>query len=377
MCGMTRRKIGILIGGSGLIGGYIMHYFKTNASDKVDIRAPNSKKLSIREPEDIGRYLKTVKPDFIINAAVAPIDSDAHMAFEINYMGSINLARTAVALDIPYVHISSGAAMPSGEDLSERDHLPLSPTLSNYAKSKLMAELTLAHMHKTEGLDYTMARLGVVYGEHDHKIQGIQRLLFSIVDKTMPFMLTKKGVMHSYSNADKLPCFIHYALQHRDEFSGQVYNFVDPEPVKMADLILTIKSHLHSRIPREIYIPFPVAKVAKSAMGWIIKNLGRFGVKANMPAEVMFLENFYWTQTLSVQKLKTTSFPDPDPEATIYTKLPTLIHYYLTRWEHLNLISNEEIFDHQNRAEEFIKSPDILLEKLHKESSVPSDFLYS
>jgi hypothetical protein len=117
--------------------------------------------------------------------------------------------------------------------------------------------------------------------------------------------------------------------------------------------------------------------VAKSAMGWIIKNLGRFGVKANMPAEVMFLENFYWTQTLSVQKLKTTSFPDPDPEATIYTKLPTLIHYYLTRWEHLNLISNEEIFDHQNRAEEFIKSPDILLEKLHKESSVQSDFLYS
>ena len=54
------KKIGILIGGSGLIGGYIMHYFKTNAPDEVDIRAPNSKKLSIREPEDIGRYSKTI-----------------------------------------------------------------------------------------------------------------------------------------------------------------------------------------------------------------------------------------------------------------------------------------------------------------------------
>ena len=345
-----------------------MHYFKTNAPDEVDIRAPNSKKLSIREPGDIGRYLKTVEPDFIINAAVAPINSDAHMAFEVNYMGSINLARAAIALNIPYVHISSGAAMPSGENLKEEDHLPLSPNLSNYAKSKLMAELTLEHMHKTQGLDYTMARLGVVYGEHDHKIQGIQRLLFSIVDKTMPFMLTKKGVMHSYSNANKLPYFVHYALEHRDEFSGQAYNLVDPEPVKMADLILTIKSYLHARIPKEIYIPYSVAKVAKSAMEWIIKNLGRFGVKARLPAEVMFLENFYWTQTLSTLKLRNTSFPDPDPEATIYTKLPPLIHYYLARWEHLNLISNEEVFDPQNTAEEFLKSPDTLLETMHKES---------
>ena len=98
---MTHRKIGMLIGGSGLIGGYIMHYFKTNAPDEVDIRAPNSKKLSIRDPEDIGQYLKTVEPDFIINASVAPINSDAQMAFEVNYMGSINLARFGIKARLP------------------------------------------------------------------------------------------------------------------------------------------------------------------------------------------------------------------------------------------------------------------------------------
>lgn len=211
---VKRGKVGILI------GGYLMHYFKTNVPEKVEILAPNSKKVSIRESEDIGRYLKAVKPDFIINAAVAPIDSDAHMAFQVNYVGSINLARAAIALNLPYIHISSGATMPLGENLKEEDYLPLTPNLSNYAKSKLMTELTLAHMHKTRGLDYTIARLGVVYGGHDHKIQGIQRLLFSIVDGTMPFMLTNKGAMHSYSYAGKLPYFLHYALEHRNEFSG-------------------------------------------------------------------------------------------------------------------------------------------------------------
>ena len=60
----------------------------------------------------------------------------------------------------------------------------------------------------------------------------------------MPFMLTKKkGVLHSYSNASKVPYFIHHILKNRGEFSGQHYHFVDPEPVDLAKLILTIKDY--------------------------------------------------------------------------------------------------------------------------------------
>ena len=164
--------------------------------------------------------------------------------------------------------------------------------MSNYSKSKLMTELTLKYLHETRGLDFTSIRMAVVYGEHDHKIQGVQRLLFSIVDDSMPFLLTKKGVKHSYSNANKLPYFMHHILKNREEFSGQMYNFVDEEPVQLDELILTIKAQLDASSPKAIYIPHPVAKLGKTSVNWLFKWLGKIGVRARLPAELVFLDNF-------------------------------------------------------------------------------------
>jgi hypothetical protein len=183
--------------------------------------------------------------------------------------------------------------------------------------------------------------MAIVYGAHDHKIQGINRLLFNIVDRAMPLMLTKKkGVLHSYSNASKVPYFIHHILKNREEFSGKHFHFVDPEPVDLAKLILTIKAYMNLKTPREIYIPYPVAKAGNNFMTWAIKLFNRIGYKAHMPAEMIFLENFYKTQTLSCEKLKKSSFIDPNPQATVFSELPSLIEYYLARWEHLNLFSS-------------------------------------
>ena len=125
---MGSKKIGVLVGGSGLIGGTIVNYYKTQHPETVDIRAPSSKKLSIREENDIRSYLAEVRPDFVINAAMTNLGSDGQLAFEGNYQGPINLARAANALKIPYIHISSAATLPSGENLQEDDTLPISPT---------------------------------------------------------------------------------------------------------------------------------------------------------------------------------------------------------------------------------------------------------
>jgi nucleoside-diphosphate-sugar epimerase len=370
----SSKKLGVLIGGSGLIGGYLMHYFKTKTPNEIEIRAPNSKKLSLREPQDIIGYVKRHKPDFIINSAIASLNSDAHLTYEINYLGSIYLARAAMAMNIPYIHISSAVTLPPGEDLTEDDHLPLDRNLSNYAKSKLMTEMTLQHMHKSHGLDYTMIRLAIVYGQHDHKIQGVHRLLFSIIDHAMPFMLTKKGVKHSYTNANMIPYFVHHLLLHREEFSGQLYHFVDPEPVELARLILTIKSYMEINTPKEIYVPYHVAKFGKVWMEWMIKILSRFGVKALVPPEALFLENFYKTQTLSSEKLRQSSFVSPNPGATIFAELPSLIDYYLSRWEHLNLFTtyeNKDFVCPHNKSEEFLNSPQDLLRTTHADGITP------
>ncbi|MBW2466476.1 MAG: NAD(P)-dependent oxidoreductase [Deltaproteobacteria bacterium] len=380
----SSKMKGLIIGGSGLIGGYLLHYFKTNTPE-IDVRSPNSKKLSLRELDDIINYFKRQKPEFVINCAITAIRSDAILSYEVNYLGSINLARACLALDIPYIHISSAATLPSGENLTEEDHLPLNNSLSNYAKSKLMTEMTLKHMHEKHGLKYTLIRLAIVYGAHDHKIQGINRLLFNIVDRAMPFMLTKKrGVLHSYSNASKVPYFIHHILKNQDEFTGQHYHFVDRNPVELSELILTIKAYMNLKTPREIYIPYPVAKTGNNIMTWVIKVFNHIGYKAIMPAEMIFLENFYKTQTLSCQKLKNSSFVDPNPEATIFTELPSLINYYISRWEHLNLFSSysskepkrspaeeKKVDPAEELSDKFLHSPRELLDTMHNEGISP------
>jgi nucleoside-diphosphate-sugar epimerase len=364
----SKKRFGVLVGGSGLIGGGLMHYFKTKTDGNIEVLSPNSKKLSLREPEDIRRYFQRYRPDFIINTAIASIDSDAQLAYEVNYQGSISLARVALTLGIPYIHFSSAAIMPNGEDLGEDDVIPLTPDLSNYAKSKLMTEKTLKFMHETRGLDYTNIRLGVVYGKHDHKIQGFHRLFFSIMNQSMLVMLTRKEVKHSYTHAKKLPPFIHYILDNRPEFSGQTYNFVDPEPVELADIILTIKSYLELKVPREIYVPCQVARLGRYFLERVVKVFSRIGVEARMPGELMFLENFYNSQTLSAEKLLSSSYREVNPEITVYSMLPEMIEYYLTRWEHLNLISsyNPDFFDPRRNGEEFLHNPVQLLEDLEK-----------
>jgi nucleoside-diphosphate-sugar epimerase len=367
------EKTGVLLGGSGLIGGTLLHYFKTQTEGRINALGPNSKKLSLRDPSDICRYFERAKPAFIINCAIAAIDSDPQLAYEINYLGTAYLAQAAQELGIPYLHFSSAAVMPTGLNLDEKARLALRPNLPNYTKSKLMAEQTLEHLHRTRGLDYTTIRLGIVYGAHDHKIQGFHRLFFAIVDRSMPVLFTKQGALHSYSNARKLPYFISHVLDNRPEFSGQTYNFVDPNPVSLGQLILTIKSYLELKTPREIYLPLPVARFGMGIMTRLVRLITRLGIEARMPAELMFLQNFYETQTLSADKLRNSSFVDPDPEATIFTELPALIEYYVTRWEQLNLIEplNKEFFDPRRQAEEFLHAPERLLKAVHKESGNP------
>ncbi len=375
---IPQKKVGVLLGGSGLIGGAITHYFKKTVNQKIELFSPNSKKLSLRVPNDIKQYFEKIKPDFIINTAIAALDSDSQLAFETNYLGSINLARAAINLRIPYIHFSSAATMPNGLDLTEDNNIPLTPELPNYAKSKLMAEMTLRHLCETERLDCTIIRLGVVYGKHDHKIQGFHRLFYSIADQAMPFMMTKKaGVLHSYTNARKIAPFVHYILTHRDEFSNQTYNFVDHNPVELGELITTIKSYLQLKLPKEIYIPYPLAKTGRAFLSWLAKKLSIISIETRIPAELMFLENFYQSQTLATRKLATSSYGLPEPEKTVFTELPAMIEYYLTRWEHLNLISsfNDSFYHPEMRGSDFSSAPQKLLQAVHdKELNELIDF---
>lgn len=362
-----KRKLGVIIGGSGLIGGTLVHYFKTQTPDTIEARAPSSKKVSIRSEEDIYNYLLDVNPDFVVNAAIANLGSSSQLSLEVNYLGTLNLAKAAAALKIPYIHLTTAATLPAGSDIDEDQHLAVTAELNNYAKSKLMAEKTLDHLCQTVGLDYTSIRLAIVYGDHDHKIQGFHRLFFSVADQAMPFLFTSKNVVHSYTNSRKLPYFVHHILENREEFSGLTYNFVDKDPVELASLILGIKKYLRLKYPREIYVPYTMAKSGMKMLSVLLRGFAKMGLVAQMPQELMFLESFYQTQTLSTQRLQASSFTDPLPDETVFTRLPELASYYLKRWREQNIITGShhqvESNDEMDRA--FCNNPQGLLERIH------------
>ena len=363
----SNKKLGLIIGGSGFIGGALIHYFKTKQGDFFDVLAPNSKRLSVREPEDIRMYLQRYRPDFVINCAIAPLDSGPQLNYEVNYLGSINLAKAAMALNIPYIHFSSAAVLRMGDNVTEADHLPLANNLSFYARSKLMAEKTLHYLHTAKGLDYTIIRPSVVYGKHDHKIQGFQRLLFAVAAQSMMFLLTRPGVMHSYTGTKEIPYFVHHVLDHREEFSGQAYNFADHEPVELSSLILAIKTYLELNRPKELYVPYSIAKLGRSGLNFFLRMLRPLGFDGRLPQELMFLDKFYKNQILSVEKLRNCSFGLPSPDVTVFTELPNIIQYYIGRWQNLNLIAplDKDLQIESPGTTLFQNDPQSLLEGLH------------
>jgi nucleoside-diphosphate-sugar epimerase len=364
---------GVLIGGSGLVGGTLLHHFKTSERSRFELLSPNSKELSLRVAEDIRSYFEKVRPDFIVNCAIASIDSDARLTYEVTYLGAVHLARAARELGIPYIHLSSAAVLPSGRNLDESTRRPLLPELPHYAKAKLLAERTLEYMAQKEGLDYTNIRLAIVYGAHDHKIQGFHRLLFSIVDRSLPVLLTSRSAMHSYTNAAKLPAFVSHVLENRASCAGRTFHFVDPEPVALGQLILAIRSLLGAARPREIYVPRAIAKLALSGLARLVRLAALIGIEARLPAESLFIEDFYESQTLSCDSLRRSGFVDPDPDATIFTALPALLAYYVRRWELLNLIVRRDASapDAQGRAALFLRSPERLLAEVLDDQQTP------
>jgi nucleoside-diphosphate-sugar epimerase len=371
------RKIGVVFGGSGLVGGTMVNFYKQRRPGLAEILAPSSKKVSLGNCIDIRNYLMSIRPDFIINTAITNIDAGSQLTFDVNYVGAINIARAAAGLKIPYIFFSSAATLPQGNNLREEDQVDISASLSNYAKSKLMAEKTLAYMHQHEGLDYSCIRLSIVYGRHDHKIQGFHRLVFSIADESMPCLFTARGARHSYSNVRKLPYLVQHMLENRAEFSGKTLHFVDPQPVELADLILTIRNQLHLKRPKKIFVPYTLAKTGKNSVRVILRLLTRLGMKATLPQELMFLGSFYRTQTLSCRRLAESSFVDPFPEETVYSRLPVILRYYLQRWSQQNLITSfDDRFQFDNTIKhDFKHNPQALLDSIHGDATAPFEDL--
>ena len=74
-----------------------------------------------------------------------------------------------------------------------------------------------------------------------------------------------------------------------------------------------------------------------------------------------------------MEKLKKSSYRGLEPEVTVFTEMTSIIYYYLVRWNHLNRITtfNGGIQNSSKPADEFLNSPETILETINKYSHKP------
>lgn len=140
---MTNTPFKVLLcGGSGMLGQELLH----SIPEGVDVWAPSSSELDIRDLHVVLQKAATYQPDLIINAAaytkVDAAENNQDLAFAINRDGPENLGLYAAQANIPVFHISTDYVFDGtkGTPYTEEDE----PNPINvYGKSKLAGELAL------------------------------------------------------------------------------------------------------------------------------------------------------------------------------------------------------------------------------------------
>ena len=132
------KKI-IFTGGSGKFG----KIFKKFYSNKTNIYYPSSSTFDITNPKKMEKFIKKIKPKFIIHAAAIsrPMDlheKDIQKSVSTNIIGTSNIVNLCQKYKIKLIYFSTNYVYPSKKGSYKEDH-PLLP-FNNYAWSKLGGE---------------------------------------------------------------------------------------------------------------------------------------------------------------------------------------------------------------------------------------------
>ena len=122
----------------------------------------------VRDGDAVERAVAGTAPDAVFNLAAnaSGTYSIAHPRtdFEINALGTVNVAAAAVAAGVPrFVHISSASVYGTPQEVPLREDSPTVPILP-YGASKLSGEMACRAMHESHDLPVVVGRPFCVYG---------------------------------------------------------------------------------------------------------------------------------------------------------------------------------------------------------------------
>src|ERR1700761_164666 len=162
-------------------------------------------------------------------AALFRTFTDNEGIIKTNHEGTVWLADAAIAAGVKrFIFVSTGNVYGSGyQHPAKEDDLVNINDPRAYSSSKIAAEQELLSLHKNDGFDVRVLRLGFVYGDRDPHIEEIIPLL----KKMKRHSGSRMHMVHHLDVAQAL-----MLLLHNDGLNGEIFNIADDAPITLYEL---------------------------------------------------------------------------------------------------------------------------------------------
>ena len=189
---MTKKRI-VITGGDGRFAQVLRSKNKI-----LNIFYPNKKLLNILNTSSIEKYLKKIKPKYLIHAAGLSRPMNIHdkqisKSIDLNIVGTCNVVKACSNLKIKLIYFSTGYVY-EGKIGNYKENAPVFP-INNYALSKMGGECAVAMYKNSLILRITMCEKPFLheYAFHDIKTNFIYH---DEVAKILPKILNEKGILN-------------------------------------------------------------------------------------------------------------------------------------------------------------------------------------
>jgi dTDP-4-dehydrorhamnose reductase len=165
---------------------------------ELNIFYPNKKILNILNYSSIKKYLKKIKPKYVLHAAALsrPInvhDKQISKSIDLNIIGTCNVVKACSDLKIKLIYFSTGYVY-EGKIGNYNESQPVLP-INNYAWSKLGGESAVAMYKNSLILRITMCEKPFIHKSAFHDIKT-NFMFQEDVAKIIPKILEKKGILN-------------------------------------------------------------------------------------------------------------------------------------------------------------------------------------
>ena len=271
-----------ITGATGFVGSNLTAYLRNDSFHEI---------FSLNRPIDPKKIFSN-KYHALVHLAGKAHDlkksSNPEEYYQVNYELTKSLYDAYLASSAnKFIFISSVKAAGDNIDIPlTEEHIPA--PLTDYGKSKLLAEQYIQGIPLPEGKSFYILRPCMIHGPGN---KGNLNLFYNFVSKGLPYPLASFQNKRSFLSVGNL-CFVIKELIERDDIPSGVYHVADDEALSTNELVAILAESLNKS---PTLWPIPVG---------IIKSLAKIGDRLKLPLNTERLSKLTENYVVSNAKIK-------------------------------------------------------------------------